>query len=284
MSRSYAELEITYNEKTYEKIYNRLYIEGITTILEEGGIIRISLAEEDTPLAENIRRNLVEIDKIPPENIRLEKFADKDWNKEWENTIEPVYIKDKIVIYPSWKKNAVDKKRASIQIEIDPKMSFGTGHNETTQLILEDMCEHIGTNDKSMLDFGSGTAILAIAGVKLGIEKAVAIDIDEDSIENSIGYTETNNVSDKILIYKADLREIDENDFDVICANITSNVIVPNLDLIHGKLKPGGKLFITGILLQEKETILKQLNARGLEPFSINQKAEWISFFSKKVI
>ena len=282
MKHSYIELEIAFNETNYDTIYNRLYLEGITTILEDNGIIRISLTEENSPIAEKIKNDLIEIDKIAPENIHLGIFDDKDWNKEWEKTIEPIYIKDKIVIYPSWKKNFLDITRANILIEIDPKMSFGTGHNETTQLILEDMCEYIEPGDKSMLDFGCGTAILAIAAVKLGMEKAIAIEIDSDSIENAIDYTETNNVSDKILIYKADLQEIDEKDFDVICANITSNVIIPNLDLMYNKLKPDGKLFITGILVQEKEELMSELRSNGFDVINVNQKAEWLSFYSKK--
>lgn len=282
MKRSYIELEISFNETNYDTVYNRLYMEGITTILEDNGTIKISLAEEDTPVAERIKTNLIELDKIAPENVLLAKFDNKDWNKEWEKTIEPIYIKNKIVIYPSWKKDSLEPRRADILIEIDPRMSFGTGHNETTQLILEDMCDHIETDDKSMLDFGSGTAILAIAGIKLGIEKAIAIDIDDDSIENAIDYTEINNVSDKILIYKADLQEIEENEFDVICANITSNVIIPNLNLMYSKLKHCGKLFITGILAVEKETLLKELAANGFEVISVNQKAEWVSFYSKR--
>src|SRR3990170_4461932 len=103
----YYELEIVFNEVNYESIYNTLYMFNITSILEENG------------------------------NINVSKLDNLDWNKEWEKTIEPVNIKNKIIIYPSWKKNEIKKFGEKIFIEIDPKMSFGTGHNETTQLILE---------------------------------------------------------------------------------------------------------------------------------------------------
>ena len=260
MERTYTELEIAFNENTYDLIYNRLYLNGLTTILEENGTLKVYLPESESSLAENIKEELINTDKVPEGSISISVFENKDWNNEWEKTIEPVYILDKLVIYPSWKKNELDLSKGNIPIEIDPKMSFGTGHNETTQLILEQMSTYIDpVTDKYLLDFGSGTGILSIAAVKLGVQKAVAIEIDEDSVQNAAEYFELNGVSSEIVMYQKDISEINETGFDVIAANITSNIIIPNLSIMHNKLKSGGKLFVTGILKEETEALINEL-------------------------
>jgi len=282
MNKSYFEMSIAFNESNSETIYNRLYMEGITTILEETGVLKIYLNSENEDKLHQIKKNLIETEIISETNIRISKFDNQDWNKEWEQTIEPVIIKDKIIIYPSWKKSSLKNTVNKILIQIDPKMSFGTGHNETTQLILELMSDYIAHNDKFMLDYGCGTGILAIAGIKLGVEKAIAIDIDEDAIENAKECFEQNNVDKYIILYQKDISQIDENSFDVISANITSNVIIPKLKDIYNKLKSNGKVFITGILVEEKVNLIHELKKNNFEIKDIRDKAEWTSFYAIK--
>ena len=283
MERTYTELEIAFNENTYDLIYNRLYLNGLTTILEENGTLKVYLPESESSLAENIKEELINTDKVPEGSISISVFENKDWNNEWEKTIEPVYILDKLVIYPSWKKNELDLSKGNIPIEIDPKMSFGTGHNETTQLILEQMSTYIDpVTDKYLLDFGSGTGILSIAAVKLGVQKAVAIEIDEDSVQNAAEYFELNGVSSEIVMYQKDISEINETGFDVIAANITSNIIIPNLSIMHNKLKSGGKLFVTGILKEETEALINELTKNNFLMKELKQRAEWSAFYAIK--
>ncbi|MBN8585813.1 MAG: 50S ribosomal protein L11 methyltransferase [Ignavibacteria bacterium] len=283
MERTYTELEIAFNENTYDLIYNRLYLNGLTTILEENGTLKVYLPESESSLAQNIKDELINTDKVPEGSISISVFENKDWNNEWEKTIEPVYILDKLVIYPSWKKNELDLSKGNIPIEIDPKMSFGTGHNETTQLILEQMSTFIDpVTDKYLLDFGSGTGILSIAAVKLGVQKAVAIEIDEDSVQNATEYFELNGVDSDIVMYQKDIYEINETGFDVIAANITSNIIIPNLSIMYSKLKSGGKLFITGILKEETEALINELTKNNFLMQELKQRAEWSSFYAIK--
>jgi ribosomal protein L11 methyltransferase len=282
MKKSFLEIEIIFDDKNCDIIYNRLYLEGISAILEVIGILKIYLPENESTLAEKIKNDLINLDNINQSKIVISKFDDHDWNKEWEKTIEPVYIKDRIIIYPSWKKNELIDTNGKILIEIDPKMSFGTGHNETTQLILEMMCDYINKNDKYLLDFGAGTGILSIAAVKLGVDNVVALDIDEDSIENAKEYFETNSVRNSIKLYKSDITEINESGFDVVTANITSGVITPLLKNIYSKLKTGGKLFITGILADETEEFIDNLSDFNFIVKEIREKAEWAGFYSFK--
>lgn len=280
--KSYYELEIAFSDENYEAIYNRLYIEGINTILEQNGVIKVYFPETKLKSAERIRNDLIKELKILPSNITLSKYENHDWNKEWENSIEPVSIKNKIIIYPSWKKNELENTKDKILIEIDPKMSFGTGHNESTQLILEMMADYIDRNDKYMLDYGGGTGILSIAGIKLGLKDVIAIDIDNDVVENAKENFKINGVSETVKLYQADIIEINETNFDIITANISSGVIIQNLKNIHNKLKPGGKLFITGILIEEKEEMTKKLNKNNYGIKDIKEKAEWVGFYAIK--
>lgn len=283
MEKNYIELEVAFSEATYDLIYNRLYLNGLNTILEENGTLKVYLPANENSLAEKIKNELITEDGVPEGSISLGVFDNKDWNSEWEKTIEPVYILDKLVIHPSWKKDELDLSKGNIPIEIDPKMSFGTGHNETTQLILEQMSTWIDPKtDRYMLDFGSGTGILAIAAVKLGVEKVIANEIDGDSIENAREYFEINGVSSSITLYQSDLDKVAEYGFDVIAANITSNVIIPNLPLMYAKLKPGGKIFITGILREETETLIDELSKNNFQMRELKQRAEWAAFYAIK--
>jgi ribosomal protein L11 methyltransferase len=283
MEKSYIELEIAFNESTYDLIYNRLYLNGLTTILEENGTLKVYLPEDDAHIAEKIKSELISEDNLQDNTIHIGRFENKDWNTEWEKTIEPVYILDKLVVYPSWKREELDLTKRNIPIEIDPKMSFGTGHNETTQLILEQMSTFIEPEaDKYLLDFGSGTGILSIAAVKLGVESAVAIEIDEDSLVNAVEYFDLNGVSGDVVLHKADIAEISETGFDVVAANITSNVIIPNLVNIYNKLKTGGKLFVTGILKEETETLINELTNHNFVMKELKQRAEWSAFYAIK--
>jgi len=285
MHAKYYELEIAFNSVNVDEIYNELYLYDITSIIEENGILKVSLPEHQLEILESIQKTLINNNIVNNHSIFISLFENKDWNKEWEKTIEPVYIKDKLIIYPSWKKNNLDNADGKILIEIDPKMSFGTGHNETTQLILEMMIEQLDLNDKYVLDYGCGTAILAIAAVKLGVEHVIAIDIDEVSIENANDYININDAEKNITLYKSDIIDINEKDFDVICANITSSVIISNLKNIYNKLKRGGKLFITGILIEEKSNLVCELETTGFRVSDIRDKAEWtgIIAYSNKI-
>lgn len=283
MEEYYIELEIAFSEATYDIIYNRLYTFGITSILEENGVLKIFFPPTEENTAEKIMFTLINEDDIHGDNISKNVFDNKDWNAEWEKTIEPVYILDKLVIYPSWKKDTLDLSKGNIPIEIDPKMSFGTGHNETTQLILEQMCTFIDPDtDKYLLDFGSGTGILSIAAVKLGVNSVVAIEIDDDSIQNAAEYFAVNSINEGITMFQKDISEISETGFDVIAANITSNIIIPNLPLMNSKLKTGGKIFITGILKEETETLINALTENNFMMEELKQRAEWSAFYAVK--
>jgi len=279
MNSNYFEITIPFNKENFEPIENTLYYFGIENILEENGVIKIYIEDDNEELIEKIKSELKNNHKT---EIKVEKFADKNWNAEWENSIEPVYIKDKIVIHSSWNKDTVVNPEGKILIEIDPKMSFGTGHNETTQIVLQMLCEYLDSDDKTMLDFGAGTAVLSIAAAKLGVENIVAIEIDVDSIENAKEYIRNNDVEKHIKLDNCNISHIEETDFDVIAANIIRSVITANLKHIHSKLRSGGKLFISGILIEEEKLLVNELQKFDIEIIEVRKKTEWLGVYARK--
>ncbi len=282
MDNNYIEVQITFNKQNLEELYNRLYLEGIENILEENGSLIIYFYENETDKIDTLRNSLLESKIINPNDFSTEKIENKNWNKEWEDSIEPVYIRDRIIIFPSWKRNEIENSEDRILIEIDPKMSFGTGHNETTQLVLELMSDNIRGDEEKLLDFGTGTGILTIAGVRLGVNKAVAIDIDDDAIENAREYFHKNSVHERVKLLKSKISELEENSFDIICANIIRSVIIDNIVHINDKLNPGGKLFLSGILLSEDQEILEYLTQHEFEVMDIASKSEWVGIYAIK--
>ena len=282
MIRNYKEMQIVLSISNYETIYNALYLNGIENILEEDGIIKICFSESESNELVKLRKFLINNIGLKVKDILIKDFDDKNWNIEWEKSIEPVYVRDKIVIYPSWKKHHIKDSNYKVNIEIDPNISFGTGHNGTTQLILEMMCDHINAEDNYMLDFGCGTGILSIAAAKLGVKSVIAIDIDEDAIENAKKYFEINEVLKSIKLYKKNISEIEETGFDVICVNIISNVIEKNLQTISNKLKSSGKLFISGVLDDEDSSISDLLIKNCFQIKEKKIKSEWLGIYATK--
>ncbi len=282
MSKSYYGIEVAFPPGDCEKIYNLLYLEGIDAILEENGLIKFCLEEKDLPRLENLKKKLFQLTSLTEHGIRAEKLENRNWHLEWEKSVMPVFIKDKIIVYPSWKKNELAEYKDRIPIEIDPKMSFGTAQNETTQMMLEMICDYIEETDNYLLDFGCGTAVLAIAAIKLGAAKAVAADIDEDAIRNAQENIEKNSVSGSILLQKGGIENIAESGFDIIVSNIDLAVIAANLKTLHLKLKPGGKLLVSGFHQENENEISQSLKEHKFKLHEIRKKAGWLSLYCRK--
>ncbi len=276
----YYEVIIPFNEENYDNIQSTLYSFGVENILEENGLFKIYFDDKDKESIIKLKDSLEQEYSVG--NISVHKFENKNWNAEWESSIQPVYINDKIVIHSSWNKSSIENPEGKILIEIDPKMSFGTGHNETTQLVLEMMTEYLDENDNTLLDYGCGTAVLSIAASKLGVEKIIAIDIDVDAVENSKEYVKLNNAQQSIKIDNCNISSVEENDFDVIAANIIRSVIVANLNHIHSKLKVEGKLFLSGIMAEEEDLIKNALRKFDFEIIDVRKKAEWLGIYARR--
>ncbi len=165
-----------------------------------------------------------------------EIVEEQNWNEQWEKTIQAQTI-GSFFVRPTWSGETAAADQ--ILLEIDPKMSFGTGYHETTRLMLKELPDLIEEND-SVLDAGTGTGILAIAAAKLGADYILAFDIDEWSITNTKENIYLNKVSDKIEVIQGTHTDVETAvKFDVILANIQQNVITEMMPFLADKLKNG---------------------------------------------
>jgi len=179
-----------------------------------------------------------------------EEIAETNWNQVWESNFEPVIVNDYVAIRADFHKPITNTK---FEIVITPKMSFGTGHHATTYMMIELMKE-LDLNGSSVLDFGSGTGILAILAEKEGAKNINAIDNDDWSIANAGENFEKNNCT-KINLRKAS-NAASETKFDIILANINKNVIIENLPLLSELLNNRGQILLSGLLIEDKDEIL----------------------------
>jgi len=207
-----------------------------------------------------------------------EVVADQNWNEQWEETITAQEV-GQFYIKPTWVQSTpADDK---ILLEIDPKMSFGTGYHETTRLMLR-LLPKVVEEDDRFVDAGTGTGILSIAAIKLGAKYAFAFDIDEWSVSNTKENILLNNVADYITIQKGSTEVIPNGEqADVVVANIERNTIVEILSDLEAALKPGGALLLSGLLEGDKKGILKQLEDH-YEIDEISQENEWIAIHATK--
>ena len=179
-----------------------------------------------------------------------EKIAETNWNQVWESNFEPVVVNDYVSIRADFHKPITNTK---FEIVITPKMSFGTGHHATTFMMIE-LIKELDLNRRLVLDFGSGTGILAILAEKEGAKNIDAIDNDDWSIANATENFEKNNCT-KINLRKASNAASDIR-FDIILANINKNVIIENLVLLSKQLNKGGQILLSGLLKEDKDEIL----------------------------
>ncbi|MGL5317212.1 MAG: 50S ribosomal protein L11 methyltransferase [Bacteroidales bacterium] len=198
----------------------------------------------------------------------------KNWNEEWEkHYFQPIIIEDKCVIHSSFHK---DIPQTQYDILIDPKMSFGTGHHETTSLMLTFLLEE-EMQGKSFLDMGCGTAVLAILASKKGADPITAIDIDEwatDNAKENIALNQTANI--KILLGDASLLA-DESGFDIVFANINRNILLNDMHAYVAKMNDGAHLFMSGFYKQDIPMIEEEANRLGLRLIHFKERNNWVA-------
>ncbi|MGN6178864.1 MAG: 50S ribosomal protein L11 methyltransferase [Mucilaginibacter sp.] len=165
----------------------------------------------------------------------------KNWNAEWESNFEPITIKDKIFVRATFH---APRPEFEYEIVIDPKMAFGTGHHQTTSMMLEYMLEN-EFSTKKVLDMGCGTGILAIMAAKLGAGDVTAIDYDPVCYDSTIENSALNNVNNITALCGS--KEIIPNEqYDIILANINRNILLDQLQRYSEVLKTGGELYLSG--------------------------------------
>lgn len=204
---------------------------------------------------------------------------DKDWNEEWEkNFFQPIVIQDKCVVHSTFHR---DVPQAEYDIVINPQMAFGTGHHETTSLIIGKLLES-NLKGKAILDMGCGTSILAILARMRGAEPCTAIDIDEWCVRNSLENIELNNL-DKIDVYLGDASILsDKGPFDVVIANINRNILLADMHYYTERMKEGATLIMSGFYTDDIPAIQEEAGRNGLTFEGQSEKNRWAAVSFKK--
>jgi len=214
-----------------------------------------------------------DIDDSNVRSINSREVENADWLSEWKKHWRPTRS-GRFVVAPSW--FDVEDEASSVVIWIEPNMAFGTGTHETTKLCLRAIDEYYD-GEMSFLDVGTGTGILAIAAAKLSTAdspKILGIDVDKDSVDIARENAAANDVSDKIEFVQ---RTLDDGipDFEFVCANLTLDVISPMLPKLIEKTQK--TLVLSGILTEQEDSIVKELNRLDLKDQTIWRDGEWIA-------
>ena len=202
--------------------------------------------------------------------LSFQELPDKDYNEEWERQHQAVLVEGFCWVRAPFHPHRNDVK---YEIEIEPKMSFGTAHHATTYLMLS-LLEQEELDGKRVLDMGSGTGVLAILAAKKGAAYVEAIDVDEWAFRNAQENFERNGVSVTPLLGDASLLTEDKH-FDVILANINRNILMRDMGRYAAVLNAGGTLFLSGFYEHDVDALLKVAEGLGLRPVFQKSRNEW---------
>ena len=270
--KKYKEFTITAEPFNSEILSSILWELEITGINEEVNCLKVFADENRDLNSEKISSFLKKLQNeklLKTFEVEENVLEEKNWNEEWEKSINVIEVSDRIVIKPTFRN--YEAKPGQIVISIDPKMSFGTGEHQTTKLMLQFIEKYVKPGMK-VLDVGSGTGVLAIAAVKLGAASAIAVDNDEWCLDNGKENCKLNNVFEKVDVRLGVVQDISEKDFDMILANIQKNVLQEISDELVKRLAGEGILILSG-LLENDEYDIKS----GLKMIDKQQMGEWIA-------
>jgi len=279
------------NNKYYQISWNQLFSsdesEILISFLNEIGFE--AFHEDDTVFKSYIDIELFDEDVLKetlnmlPFGIDLteyiiEEMPDINWNSQWETNFTPVVIENHVTVKAPF--HNIETK-TPYEIIIEPKMSFGTGHHETTSGMLSMMSE-ISFKGKTVIDMGCGTSILAVYASMLGAKHVLAIDIDNQCIINSLEIIELNKVAN-IHVMQGDIEALEDKSGDIILANINRNILLNQIKTYRKVLPNGGLLMMSGFYEHDLGMIDEECQNSGFEQISNNTNNNWIICLYKAI-
>lgn len=210
--------------------------------------------------------------------VTEEVVDEQNWNEAWEQTVRAQSI-GKFFVKPTWSREEVPPGK--ITLEIDPKMSFGTGYHGTTRLMLELLPASV-SEGMEVLDAGTGTGILAIAAVRLGAGNVFAFDTDDWSVTNAKENILLNGVAGSVTVKKGSVETVPHDiGRDLVLANIERNTILQLLPDFTDRLKKDGLILLSGLLEKDRQVVMNRMREDYLD-IEIHKKNEWIAVKARK--
>lgn len=272
MGERYWEIEFEVSGEAQEVLIWQLENIGFESFWQEErslkGYILQTLLAEDT-LKETLQALCAE-NQI---NYQMIEMPQQNWNAIWEANYEPVAVADFCFIYPDF--HATDPAYV-YNVAINPQMSFGTGHHETTRLMVQQM-KDIHFADKKVLDMGCGAGILGILAAKMGAAQVLCIDIEENAVQNTLENASRNQLSHKILAQLGAVENIHSQIFDIILANINRNVLLADGEQYVAALANEGLLVLSGFFDFDTNQIIDYFTAKNLTVLRVLSENGWDS-------
>jgi len=255
---------------------------GGTAVEERDGLVSTYLAlgkgEDVSGVEERVRGLLRGMLGMDPQELVFEEVPEQDWLALWRAGLGPRRM-GRIIVAPTW--SDVVPEAGDIVIRIDPQMAFGTGEHASTRGVLRLMQRAVRSGDR-VIDVGAGSAILAIAAVRLGAARALAVENDPDTVENAGENIDRNGVRGAVtflceMVDDAFLERRGAGAFDGILANVLSGVLRPLLPAFHAALAPGGWAILSGILVEEADGMRRAAADAGLAVEAEDTEEQWWS-------
>jgi len=276
MPATYFEASLTLNPDFNDILMAELAEIGYESFVEseEGLLAYIVEADFD---AVQLAAVIEKYHPLTPISYVSNRLEPKNWNEEWERNYQPIEVAGAIRVRASY--HDIDPS-FRYDIVIDPKMSFGTGHHETTTLVMEQqlLLDHVG---KSVLDVGSGTGILAILAEKLGAVHLTAFDIEEWAYKNAVENAELNQC-EHIEVFQGTIADCPLAQYDIVLANINRNILLQEIPIYDQFLKAGGTLIVSGFYEFDAADICQKAQSVGLTTITQKSLNQWTTIkFSK---
>jgi ribosomal protein L11 methyltransferase len=217
--------------------------------------------------------------RLGPGKVRARRIRRKDWAESWKRQFKPIRVGSALLVKPSWSKHL--PQRGQQIVVLDPGLSFGTGQHPTTRFCLEQIVAARQENSaQSFLDIGTGSGILAIAAAKLRYGPVEGFDCDPDAVRIARANAQKNGVSRKVRLEGRDLMRLPLSGprrFDLVCANLTDDLLLAGQRRICNRLRPGSRLVLAGILRSQFRPVRQAYEAMGLKLTVHQQEGEWAS-------
>ncbi len=285
-TRTWFQTIIRIDEKYQDLLVGLLALIGFTGFVQEEKILKSIIPKQKwnntfknkyEEILDNFRIEFSSLDLSYSGSI----IHEENWNKKWEKKTGIVEATPNIIIKPSWKK--LPKRHSNkLLLHIDPKMSFGTGHHETTRLSLN-LLEQFLEPQMSVLDFGTGTGVLGIACIKLGAKSVFAVDNDEWAIENTKENVKRNGVSKQMVVKLGSISIIPQLKFNLIVANIDFRTISKFISSLTSRVRKHGIIILSGILTNDLPVLLKSFAKNALVPLETVAENEWTSIALRRM-
>ena len=243
---------------------------------EQGGVLTIYWQGAEPSMRQCLHEALGHFNAaISDADIQVQLVQHQDWNAQWAASVKPIRIGRRIGIRPSWE--TMDMPKEGIQIVLDPKQAFGTGHHATTHLLLEWLEEIADLNTCRILDVGTGSGILSMVALRLGALSALGIDCDPVAVDCAKEYAQTNGFADELDVRCCRIEDLTPQAFELIVANIDRKTILEISSKFSRFRSFSTQLFLSGLLKDDESEIAEHLRKEGWIQKAIREREGWIA-------